>query len=153
MFVYIGSDHAGFEFKKKLIQYYNQNNSNYFIDCGCYNTDSVDYPDIASLVSKKVIYDNESNMNSFGILICGTGIGMSISANKFKNIRAALIYDINTAEMSKLHNNANIICLGARTLDFETTILLINKFIDTNFESGRHQRRINKIETNSYLEM
>jgi len=145
MFIYIGSDHAGFELKNQLIKYYNQNNSNFFIDCGSYNSDSVDYPDIASYVTKKITQDNSSNINSIGILICGTGIGMSISANKFKNIRAALIYDINTAEMAKLHNNSNVICLGARKIDFDSAVLLINKFLDTEFEAGRHEKRLKKI--------
>lgn len=148
MFIYIGSDHAGYELKNKLINHYNQNISNFLIDCGCFNTHSVDYPDIALSVKEKIIKDNSSNINSIGILICGTGIGMSISANKFKHIRAALIYDINTAEMSKLHNNANIICLGARTLDFDFAVLLINKFLDTEFEGGRHERRLQKIDSN-----
>ena len=150
MFIYIGSDHAGYELKNQLINHYNQNNSNYFIDCGCYNTESVDYPDIAYIVKDKVIQDNSSNINSIGILICGTGIGMSISANKFSHIRAALINDIYTAQMSKLHNNANIICLGARILDFETSVLLINKFLDTEFEGGRHEERLKKIEYNIF---
>lgn len=147
MFVYIGSDHAGFQLKNKLINHYN-NNTNFFIDCGCFTEQRVDYPDIALLVKDKVIQDNSSNINSIGILICGTGIGMSISANKFSHIRAALINDIYTAQMSKLHNNANIICLGARILDFETSILLINKFLDTEFEGGRHEERLKKIEYN-----
>ena len=147
MFIYIGSDHAGYELKNQLINHYNQNNSNYFIDCGCYNTESVDYPDIAYIVKDKVIQDNSSNINSIGILICGTGIGMSISANKFSHIRAALINDIYTAQMSKLHNNANIICLGARTLDFDFAVLLINKFLDTEFEGGRHELRLKKIDS------
>ena len=148
MFIYIGSDHAGFELKKQLINYYNKNNFNYFMDCGCFNTESVDYPDIAASVTEKVIQDNCSNINSIGILICGTGIGMSISANKFKNIRAALIYDINTSEMAKLHNNSNVICLGARKLDFDLAVILINKFLDTEFEGGRHEKRLKKIEFN-----
>jgi len=147
MFIYIGSDHAGYTLKNQLIKHYNTNNSNFFIDSGCYNLDSVDYPDIAFKVSNNIIKDNESNINSLGILICGTGIGMSIASNKFKHIRSALIYDINTAEMCKKHNNANIICLGARTLDFNNAINLINKFIDTEFEGDRHIKRLKKIES------
>jgi ribose 5-phosphate isomerase B len=146
MFVYIASDHSGFELKKLLLQKYNfYNKSNFFIDCGCYTTQSVDYPDFSTNVSKKIIQDNKQGINSFGILICGTGIGMSIAANKFHNIRAALINSIFTAEMAKKHNNANIICLGAKIIDFDTAVTLINKFMDTEFEAERHERRLNKI--------
>tara|TARA_B100001094_G_scaffold250112_1_gene247582 strand:+ start:9816 stop:10268 length:453 start_codon:yes stop_codon:yes gene_type:complete len=150
MFIYIGSDHGGFHLKKQLISHYNSNNTNSFIDCGTFNSDSIDYPDISYLVCEKILNDAKVGIYSFGILLCGTGIGMSISANKFKSIRAALIYDLNTATMSKKHNNANIICIGARTLNLEKAILLINKFMDTEFEGDRHIKRLNKIKFNNY---
>ena len=111
---------------------------------------SLTYPEqesVSLVGSNNLIKDNQSDINSLGILICGTGIGMSIASNKFKHIRSALIYDINTAEMCKKHNNANIICLGARTLDFNNAINLINKFIDTEFEGDRHIKRLKKIES------
>jgi len=146
MFVYIASDHSGFKLKNLLLQKYNYyNKSDFFIDYGCYNTESVDYPDFSTIVSKKIIKDIEQGINSFGILICGTGIGMSIAANKFHKIRAALINSTFTAEMAKKHNNANIICLGAKIIDFDSAVGFINKFIDTKFEGERHERRINKI--------
>ena len=111
----IGSDHAGYELKEKIKEYLNDNDINY-IDFGTNSTDSCDYPDFAKEVSKYV----SQNENSQGILVCGSGIGVSIVANKIKNVRAALCYSSECAELSRKHNNANVLCLGARFIDFET---------------------------------
>ena len=103
--------------------------------------DSVDYPDFARKLSKKVA----SNKGSFGILICGSGMGMAIAANKTKNIRAALCYSVKNTKLSRLHNNANIITLGERLIDKNKAFNLIKIFLSTKFEGGRHLRRVKKI--------
>lgn len=145
MFIYIGSDHAGFELKNMIIS------SNILVkfgivtDCGCNDLNSVDYPDIAKNVSHHIKDDNTSGLDSIGILICGTGIGMSIASNKIESIRSALIYDKKSAEFAKKHNNANIICLGSRFLDSNYALELIQIFLSSEFEGGRHERRINKL--------
>lgn len=137
--IIIGSDHGGFELKeniKKILTGYEVK------DIGCFSEESVDYPDIASELCKKVLEEK----NSKGILICGTGIGMSIAANKFKGIRAALCHDEYTAEMSRKHNDANVLCLGGRILDIETAQDIVNTWLENNFEGGRHERRIKIID-------
>ena len=139
MKIYIGSDHGGYELKYKIIK--ELQDCNYeIIDAGYYNSTTSDYPDIASLVCNLVL----NNRDSIGILICGTGIGMSIAANKINNIRCALCNDLFSAEMAKKHNNANIIALGARIIATELSFLIIKKYLETTFEN-RHQNRINKI--------
>lgn len=143
MKIYIGSDHAGFELKKNIID--NYNTLNLFQDCGCFNKNSVDYPDIAKIVCDNINKDLNNNIYSIGILICGTGIGMSIAANKFKNIRCALVHNIYTSEMAKKHNNANVLTFGSRIINFNQTIDIINKFLDSEFDGGRHIERLNKL--------
>ena len=142
---YIGSDHAGFNLKQRIIDFFSDTYT--FQDCGCYSLDSVDYPDISNNLCQLIENDIKNNIQSYGILICGTGIGMSISSNKFLNIRCALIHDSFTAEMAKKHNNANVIALGARVINFEQSINIINTFLNHTFEGGRHLTRINKIIT------
>ena len=144
MKIYIGSDHAGFNYKNEIINKFQKFNN--IIDCGCYNEQKIDYPDISKIMCNNIQKDLKYKINSFGILICGTGIGMTISANKYDGIRCALIHDLFTAEMAKKHNNANIIALGSRVNTLEDCISFINKFRDTEFEKGRHQDRINKIK-------
>jgi len=112
-------------------------------DYGCYNTDSVDYPDIAKEVSENV----SSGSSEKGILICGTGIGMSIAANKLRGIRAALCYDVPAASRARKHNDANILCLKGEDIETSTALDIVRTFLSTNFEGGRHLRRINKITT------
>jgi len=136
--IYIASDHAGYELKKNIIDFYLPIVN--IIDLGCSSTNSVDYPDYA-----KKLCNNIKTPNDYGILICGTGIGMCIAANKFKNIRCALVYDTYTSEMSRKHNNSNIISLGSRKLNLQESIDIINIFLQTDFEKGRHQQRINKL--------
>jgi len=136
----IGSDHAGVDLKEKVKQYLTDNNIEYK-DFGTYTKDSVDYPDIAIEVAKEVA----SQKAEKGILICGTGIGMSIVANKVNGIRCALCHDENTARLSKQHNNANIIAVGARVLEDEVAIKIIDTWLNEQFEE-RHQKRLDKIK-------
>lgn len=139
MKIYIASDHSGVDLKAKLIDHLKSKNIQMF-DLGTNTLESVDYPDYANDVSHHVTDDVEA----LGILICGTGIGMSIAANKVKGIRAALIYDQETAMLAKAHNHANIICLGARKTSTLEAILCVDTFLETHVEE-RHLKRINKI--------
>ncbi len=136
----IGSDHAGFRMKQEIINYLKRKNIE-VVDTGTYSEKSVDYPDIAQKVVKKVL-----DLNCLGILICGTGIGMSITANKFKGIRCALCYDEYVAEYARRHNDANVIAFGGRTMDIIEVKKMLDIFIKTPFEGGRHERRVRKIE-------
>ena len=141
MKIAIGSDHAAFDEKNKLVTYLE--NKNFLVkDFGCFSKDSVDYPDYANLVSKEI----QNNNYDFGILICGSGIGISIAANRYKGIRAALCTSQFHAEMSRKHNDANIIALGSRITSVDEMFNMICKFLHTEFEGGRHQNRIEKIE-------
>lgn len=138
----IASDHGGYDLKSRIIEYFR--NKIEIIDFGTKNSmESVDYPDFAQCVSRYVI---ENSPDSCGILICKTGIGMSISSNRFKNIRAALCYNKDVSILSRQHNNANIICFGASFIDSDIAIKCVEYFIGTEFQGGRHHNRINKIE-------
>ncbi len=139
--IVIGSDHGGFELKESLINHYKDKNI-LFLDEGTYSKESCDYPDIADKVAE-VILAGEAEL---GILICGTGIGISIAANRHKGIRAALLYDDFTAEMAHAHNNANIIVFGGRTMAFDDVIRRIDIFLKTSYEGGRHQNRLDKLD-------
>lgn len=142
MNVAIGCDHCGLFLKQKVMDFLHD--SGYVChDYGCYNTDSVDYPDIAKEVSESV----SSGSSEKGILVCGTGIGMSIAANKLKGIRAALCYDALAASRARKHNDANILCLKGEDIETSTTLDIVRTFLSSNFEGGRHIRRINKITT------
>lgn len=140
MRIAVGSDHAGFKMKQEIIDYLKGKNIE-VIDVGTYSEESVDYPDIAQKVAKTVL-----DLNCFSVLICGTGIGMSITANKFKGIRCALCYNEYVAEYARRHNDANIIAFGGRTMDIVEVKKMLNIFIKTPFEGGRHERRLNKIK-------
>ena len=137
--IFIASDHAGFRLKKNVISRLSKTKK--IIDLGPESDNSVDYPDFARNLSKKVA----SNKGSFGILICGSGMGMSIAANKTKNIRAALCYSVKNTKLSRLHNNANVITLGERLIDKKKAFNLIKIFLSTKFEGGRHLRRVRKM--------
>ena len=137
--IFIASDHAGFNLKKSVINKFSKKFKVH--DLGPNNNNSVDYPDYAKKLSKRVA----TNKGSFGILICGSGMGMSITANKTKNVRAALCYSVKNTKLSRLHNNANIITLGERLINKNKAFNLIRVFLSTKFEGGRHLRRINKI--------
>ena len=138
--IVLASDHAGFKIKEN-IKFYLRKKMNKVIDLGTNSTDSVDYPDYAHLLSKKM----KKNNNLFGILVCGTGIGMDITANRHKNIRAALCYNVKSAKLSREHNNANVITLGARLTKKKVALKCINVFLNTDFKGGRHLKRIKKI--------
>ena len=137
--IFISSDHAGYNLRNKIISYFSKKQK--IIDLGPNSKNSVDYPDYAKLHSKKV----GSTNGSFGILVCGSGMGMSIAANKNKYIRAALCYSKKNTRLSRLHNNANIITLGSRLIDKNKAFNLIKIFLSTKFEGGRHLRRVKKI--------
>lgn len=139
--IFIGSDHSGFLLKKHLIQQLNINYNHSVIDIGCFHQDSVDYPDIAHTLSNQL----KDQSNQFGILICGTGIGISIVANRYKHIRCGLCNDIEMAEMTRKHNNANCLALGGRKITNEQGFSIVKTFLETEFEGGRHVSRINKI--------
>lgn len=136
----IGSDHGGFELKNHMIKHLKERGIE-VKDYGTYTEESCDYPDIAKTVAEAVV----SGECERGILICGTGIGISIAANKVKGIRAALCSDVFSAKMAKRHNNANIICLGGRVTGRELAFMIVDSFLDEEFEGGRHQNRIDKI--------
>jgi len=138
----IGSDHAGYEAKELLLNHLKAKGHS-VIDAGAFSLDSVDYPDIAKKVAEEVV----SKESDRGILICGTGIGMSIAANKVKGIRAALCHDVNTAKMSREHNDANILVAGARVLPHELILEMADTWLVTDFLADRHQRRIEKISS------
>ena len=136
----IGSDHAGFGLKQRIISYLND--SNYIVkDFGCYSEDSVDYPEIAYNVGSSIC----DLSGDFGILICGSGSGMSIVANKVKNVRAVNCFSLEMAELAVQHNDANILCLGARYIPNETAIEIVETFLKSKFQFGRHQIRVDKI--------
>ena len=136
----IGSDHGGFELKSYIIEHLKGKGIE-CKDCGTYTEESCDYPDIAKKVADTVL----SGECERGILICGTGIGISIAANKVDGIRAALCSDVFSAKMARQHNNANIICLGGRVTGRELAFMIIDTFLEAEFEGGRHQKRIDKI--------
>lgn len=140
MRISIGSDHGGFNLKQQVVEYLNSKYE--VVDYGCYNLDSCDYPEFA----KKVANDVSNKESEFGILICTTGIGMSITANKFKDVRAALVTNIESAHLTRMHNNSNVICLGAKFTSYDDAINYIEAFLNEKFEGGRHERRVNQIE-------
>ncbi len=137
MKIIIGSDHAGFDLKEALKESFDG-----MVDVGTYSEDSVDYPDFAAKAARAV----SSGEFERGILICGSGVGMSIVANKFPGVRAALCTDIDTARMSRMHNDANILVLAGRRTDVKTAAAIVKVWLDTPFEGGRHKRRLDKIK-------
>ncbi len=138
----IGCDHGGLEIKNAILAYLQSQNIEY-TDFGTYTADSVDYP----VYAKKVCAAVQSGAYAFGILCCGTGIGMSMVANKQKGIRAAVLADAFSAEMTRRHNDANVLCLGGRVIDGEQAVRLTKIFLSTPFDGGRHQKRVDMIET------
>ncbi len=138
--IIIGSDHAGFLVKEKIKAFLKKANIK-LLDIGTFSEERVDYPDYAkklALVVKK--------KSLFGILVCGSGIGVSIAANRIKKIRAAVCYNKKSASLARKHNNANVLCLGARLIDFKNIKLIVNSFISTKFEKGRHLNRVRKLD-------
>lgn len=139
--ILIASDHAAFEMKQHLVKFLKELNHQ-VEDLGVDKMESVDYPDFAHRLAEGVARGDAVR----GILVCGTGLGMSMAANRHAGIRAALCHDAFTAEMTRRHNDANVLCLGARVLGFGVAEQIVRIFLDTPFEGGRHQRRVEKIE-------
>ena len=137
--IFIASDHAGYKLKNSIISKFSKKQK--IVDLGPNSNESVDYPDFAKKLSKRVA----SKKGSIGILVCGSGMGMAITANKTKNIRAALCYSKKNTKLSRLHNNANIITLGERLINKNKAFNLIKIFLSTKFEGGRHLRRVKKM--------
>ena len=138
--VVLASDHAGFKLKE-IIKKFLIKKKEKVLDLGTKSTSSVDYPDYAHLLSKRM----KKNNNQFGILVCGSGIGMSMAANKHKNIRAALCYNAKSTRLSRLHNNANVMTIGARLIKKNVALKCVSTFLKTDFDGGRHSRRVKKI--------
>ncbi len=137
----IGSDHGGYEMKQDIIQFLLENNYE-CSDVGNYNGESVDYPLVAQKLAKEVI----SGEFDRGILLCGSGLGMAIAANKVKDIKAVTCHDTYSAKMSRTHNNANVLTLGARVIGIELAKDIVKIWLESEFEGGRHQRRVDLIE-------
>lgn len=138
--IVIGADHGGYNLKEEIKKYFDEKGIEYE-DKGTFSTDSVDYPNIAKAVAKDVS-DKKADI---GILICRSGIGMSMCANKFKGVRCALCYEEQTAKFSRMHNNANMLALGADYISTNDAICIIRQFLATEFEGGRHEARVNLI--------
>ena len=138
--VILASDHAGFTLKEEIKKFLIKKGKK-VLDLGTNNINSVDYPDYAHLLSKKM----KNNKNQFGILVCGSGVGMSMTANKHKNIRAALCYNTKSTKLSRLHNDANVMALGSRLIKKNVALKCVSIFLKTNFDGGRHLRRVKKI--------
>ena len=139
MNISIGNDHAGVDYKNYIIE--NLSEDYKIKNHGTDNDESVDYPDFAH----QVAYDIENNISNVGILICGSGNGVAMTANKHKNVRAALCWNVQIADLAKQHNNANIICIPARVISKEEALKIVKSFIESDFEGGRHERRVKKI--------
>lgn len=144
MQISIGCDHAALDAKNEVISYLTTQ-GHAITDVGTHDDRSCDYPDYAAEVSRHI----KSGAAERGILICGSGIGMSMAANRFNGVRAALCYTEELAELSRLHNDANVLCLGARTQSIESMIKIISKWLETPWEGDRHGQRLQKIESNA----
>lgn len=143
-YIPIGGDHAGFEHKKAIIKHLEENGYE-LEDFGCYSDESIDYPDFGHPVAEKV----NSNSAILGIVICGSGNGINMTANKHQGVRSALCWKVEIAELARQHNNANILALPARYLTTKEAIQIVDAFFNTEFEGGRHERRVNKIACSS----
>lgn len=138
--IFLSSDHGGYKLKE-LVKVFLIKNKCTIEDLGCFSLDAVDYPDYAKILSDKL----KTYSNSQGILFCGTGIGISMAANRFTHIRAALCTSIEMASKSRKHNNANVLALGGRVLEANLAFDIVNEFLNTDFEAGRHSIRVDKI--------
>ena len=140
--VIVGSDHAGFDLKEACRAYLEGRADCQVRDIGAFSRDSVDYPKIAHVLARAVA----NKEYRYGILICGTGLGMSIVANRYKGVRAALCHNLYTARMSRLHNDANILVMGGRVIGEGLALEMVDLFLGTAFEKGRHQLRVDQID-------
>lgn len=141
MHLYFGSDHAGFLLKEALKKYAEEHQIPH-TDVGCFSQDSCDYPIIARELGEKIA----EYPDSMGVLICGSGIGMSIAANRIKGVRAAECSSVEYATLARQHNNANVLCMGARMVDEKTALAMMTVFLKTPFEGGRHERRVAQLD-------
>lgn len=141
-YLFIASDHAGFELKNNLVQWLSQQVEYQVIDLGPSTDQRVDYPDFADLLANRL---KTQSSHTRGILICGSGQGMSIRANRYPFIRAGLVWNTTSATLARQHNDINVLCLGARLIEFQTAKELVTLFLKTSFEGGRHQLRIDKL--------
>ncbi|MGO1492647.1 MAG: ribose 5-phosphate isomerase B [Ruoffia tabacinasalis] len=141
MNIAIGADHGGFSLKEKVVKHL-QEEGHEVVDKGTYSEDSVDFPDYSKQVTKAI----QDESVELGILICGTGIGMSIAANKQKGIRAALCGDVFSAKATREHNNTNVLCLGARVTGDSLALMIVDTWLNAEFEGGRHIKRLAKLE-------
>ncbi len=137
----ICSDHAGYELKNRIISYLNEKNPIVLFDFGCYSAESSDYPDYAHPMAEAI----EADEFDYGISICGSGNGISMVLNKHQGIRAALCWDVEIAELARLHNDANVLSMPGRFVTEEEAFKMVDVFFSTDFEGGRHQRRVDKI--------
>ena len=138
--IFISSDHAGYKLKEEIKSHLSKKKIS-FLDIGPHNDNRVDYPDFAHKVARKV----KANKNNIGILVCGSGMGMNIAANRHKNIRAAQCFNLKSTKLSRLHNDANIITLGSRLISKKNALKFVSVFLNTKFSGGRHLRRIKRI--------
>ena len=139
--IVIASDHAGFSLKNQLVSYLKEKAYN-LIDLGTNDSqNSVDYP----LKAQELAHELKKDSNNIGILVCGSGIGMCIAINRFPFARGALVYEVEAAKLARQHNNANVLCLGGRMTDFEKAKQLVDTFLTTSFEGGRHERRVSQL--------
>lgn len=140
--IYLASDHAGATLKNQIRDHLMNNDAD-ITDLGTNGPDSVDYPDFAARLAEAMVTDTDAR----GILVCGSGIGISIAANRFSHIRAALVTDVTAARLSRQHNDANVLALGERLTGIATALDCVDAFLATDFEGGRHQRRIDKLSS------
>jgi len=136
--IFLASDHAGLELKNLIKKHFPKFEIE---DLGTFNEESVDYPDFADLVAQKLSH----HPSYYGLLVCGSGQGMAIRANRYPHIRAALCWNTETAKLARQHNNANVLCLGGRVLEANAAFEIIKTFLETGFEGGRHERRVGKL--------
>ena len=139
--IYVGSDHGGFDLKEEVVDMLCEDEGYVVYDVGPYDKESVDYPQYAKSVSERVLEEG-----GFGILICGTGVGMSIVANKHRGIRAVLAHNELVGAMGRRHNDANVLCLGARVIGTSLGLEIVKSFLNAEFEGGRHERRVKQFE-------
>lgn len=139
--IWIGSDHGGFDLKREVIEMLSERERYEVCDVGPFNSESVDYPQYAKSVSESVLKEG-----GFGVLICGTGVGMSMVANKVRGIRAVLAHNEFVGEMGRRHNDANVLCLGARVIGSALGLEIVKSFLDAEFDGGRHERRVGQFE-------
>ncbi len=142
MSIFIASDHAGYSLKQAIVKFLKDDLSLDVVDLGCNSSRAVDYPDFAKLLARNVKSDKDSK----GILLCGTGIGMSITANRTKGIRCALCHSPEYAKLSREHNNSNVLALGARFLDDDAAKAIVKVWLETDFTAGRHKKRVDLID-------